>query len=686
MVPRFPLLLALALFPLAALASIRVSPERELTPRQVDLAAFDQKNAHIATDGVSFFTIWEDNFDILGARLDASGALIDQTPVAVDATSNPVVLPEIAWGTDRYLAVWQTGSGVRGRFIERDGAMQEPFDIAGRTGYAGRMHIAFNGSVFLVMWLDATFRGAIVDPSGRVLATTEITRDFTTSETDLVAMGGTFYFAYGVYRSDGMHVTALPIEASGEVGSKIEVAPPLRFGEKIHAAARANDLLIAWSADQAIHSVRLTRDAVGAVETIPVGFMWLENIVVDGFDYLLVYGDNAQKFARRAGAPATTPLPVSAPPESLLLDAATSGTRIATIMRRYSPFDATGGDLYTTVFGENAIAPLATGPRHQELPAIAAAGATKLVVWREHETSERKVALRALRLDASGAPLDAQPIELGASTSRSAPQVASNGTGWLVVWGSNNIVHAVRVSHDGTVIDAAPLPLGNQLIGDIGVVWDGRSYVVAFGAGVHTTYAMTVVRVPASGSPELPFGVHAPAPSGSPAIAAGPNGTLIVWYYINHIQGVLLSRTDVITPLALATDYGYPSSVAWNSDAFLLVASYRGTLHWLRIDAFGNASQSPASIDAPGAVTPRVTAFGDAFLLLWIDSDLRAAIINRDGRVAAAPAVIGPAGVTFAAADAQLVTSHPIGHPSHFASRLFVQTIEWTMLKRRAAR
>ena len=691
MMPRFPLLLALALVPLAALGSIHISPERELTPRQFDLPAFDQSDPHIATDGESFFTVWEDAFNILGARLDANGTLIDEIPLPVATTGNSKVDPEIAWDTDRYLAVWQSGAGIHGRFIERDGTMQEPFDIATRAGYAAITHVAFNGSVFLVMWRDQTFRGAIVDPSGRVLAKSEITpqTEFIRDETgtDLVAMGETFYFTYGVYRADGFHVVAVPVDASGHTGGRIELTSPIRTGEKIHAAARANDLLVGWSSEQAIHSVRITAVGPGLVESIPVGAMWLENIVVDGSDYLLVYGDNVQKFARRAGIPAAEAFPVSAPPDSLLSDVATGHTRIVAVVRRHSPFDGMGGDLYTMLFGENVIAPLATAPRHQEYPAIASAGATKLVVWREQLTSERKVALRALRLDANGEPLDAQPIELIASTVLSPPHVASNGSGWLVVWSRLGTVYAVRVAPDGTVLDAAPLVLGNQLIGTIGVVWDGTSYVVAFGGGVGTTYAIGVTRVPSTGSPAPRFGIGAPAPSGSPAMAVGPEGTLIVWNYSNQTQGALLSQRDTLTPLRLATDFGFVTSAAWNRDTFLVIAIRNGTLRWLRVDPFGNPSESLQSISAPGVVRPQVTPFGDTFLLLWSDSSLRAAILNRAGEIAGEPVIVGPAGGgTFAAADGVIVVSHSIGHPAHFDSRLFVQTIEWTLPRRRAVR
>jgi len=85
-------------------------------------------------------------------------------------------------------------------------------------------------------------------------------------------------------------------------------------------------------------------------------------------------------------------------------------------------------------FGETALRPLEVAPRHQELPDIAAAGDVKLAVWLETMTSERTRTVVARRFDAAGNPLDPQPIELGSVFNPYQLHVASNGTGWLVVW------------------------------------------------------------------------------------------------------------------------------------------------------------------------------------------------------------------------------------------------------------
>jgi hypothetical protein len=691
MAPRYPIALFLLLFlAIPAFPLIRTSTERELTARQVDVAAFDQTNAHIATDGSSFFTVWADfGGGVLGARLDSNGVVVDTTPLVIAADGT---LPEIAWGVDRWLAVWQTENGVNARFIERDGTMREPFEITSSQLFNGvETHLAFNGSVFLVTWLDSiNWRGRIIDLDGRLLAGVAlpgIDRD-----TDLGVLAGTFYFAYAARNetNNAFLPKLTTIDASGAMSAPVQIGPENVLVEKFHIAARANDLLIAWSTSrgQGLNDVLVTVAGVGAVETIAVPFKWLENIVVDQIGYLLVYGDNNQKLARRAGLAAVALFDVEAPALTIMSDTVTNNTRTVSILRRFNAFDTMGGDLYLQNFGETAVRPLAAAPRHQERPDLAAAGDVKLAVWLEYDTAARTRVNVAMRLDSSGAPLG-PPIAIGTTTNPYRPRVASNGTDWLVVWRTDLNVYARRVAHDGTLLDAAPLLLdGLRPQTDLDVVWDGTSYVVVWGGGVKLFISVLgAARIPASGNPSPAFIVESRPPVPNPVIAAGPNGALIVWNFSNQIHGALLSPSDVITPLTFSVPYGYVSSIAWNKDAFL-VAMRGGTpfgaeLSWMVVDAFGNVRSHTAIETKYANGTAHVSAFGDDFLLLWNDPEPHAAIIDRDGKVISGPVTIGEAVNSAVAEDGWVLTSHTIGLPSRLISRVFLQTIELVANARR---
>jgi hypothetical protein len=689
--PRYSLVLALSLllaFP--TLAAVRAGSERELAARQLDVASFDQRNGHIATDGSSFLTVWEDNLtDVLGARLDPNGTLVDVTPLVVQRDA---VAPEIAWGRDRYLAVWQTpwpGARVRGRFVERDGTMGEPFDIGARThSSVGRTLLAFNGQLFLVMWYDTTWRGAMIDLAGSVVR--EITGPYAHPDAALGALDETFYFAYGALLDRDMQAHVVTIDGTGRLGTTVPVGEPAQLVELMQIRARNHDLLVAWSSGQGrrLHDVRVTRQGIGSVETIEVDFKWLQSVVVDGFDYLLVYGDSGQTLARRAGATTVASFPIPAPSYAVMSDAATAASRIMTVLRVYDPFRVIGGDLYVAPFGETAVTPLAVGPHHQAFPHIAATGEVKLAAWLEHKPAEQRLAIVATRVDRGGHALDPQPRDLGSADLGSAPYVATNGDGWLVIWRRGSSLYAVRFAGNGTPLDPEPLRIGNNVQGTIAAAWDGGDWVVVFSSGPRFHFAQVhAVRVPASGTPAEPFRLAAEIPTTNAVIAAGTNGSLIVWNFGTELRGVLLSRNDVVTPLAFHVPISFVTGIAWNRDTFLITAIESGgqTIRALRVDAFGNLSTIPWSLQSSAVTSPRVSPLGEDFLIVWKDGALRAVIVDRAGNLVSGVAAISPEGGTAAPSDGLIVSAHPIGHPSRNLSRVFAQTIERTGDRRRRA-
>jgi hypothetical protein len=690
MAPRYPIALFLLLFlAIPAFPLIRTGAERELTARQIDVAAFSQTNAHIATDGSSFLTVWEDagGGGILGARLDANGGVVDETPLVI-ATNG--ALPEIAWGGGRYLAVWQHTGGMSGRFIERDGTMREPFLIGTYQLYSPiETHLAFNGTVFLALWFNARWHGRIIDQSGTPGAGVSIPDSST--EGDLAALGGTFYLACRFW-NDAVPVYTprlVTIDGGGRTSAPMDIGKANVLVEKMRIAARPDDLLVAWttSRGQELNDVRITTAGAGPVESIPVPFKWMEHIVVDEFDYWIVYGDNNQKLARRPGL---SPLQIAAPPRTTMSDAATGSTRVVTILQYLNQFDTIGSDLYLQNFGETTLRPLEVAPRHQESPDIAAAGDVKLAVWLETMTGERTRTVFARRFDAAGNPLDAQPIALGSTFNPHPVRVASNGTGWLVVWRNDGYILAARVAHDGTLLDPVPLKLNDsQAQSPATVAWDGSTYVVTYTAGVKVFFAILyAVRVPATGNPGQPFVVERSVPVLNAAIAGGPNGALIVWNYSNQVRGALLSQGDVITPIAFQVPYGYVTSVAWNRDTFLVAmkngAPLNPTVSWFTVDAFGNVVTAPPPIDTlPAIAWTHASAFEDGFLLLWNDPELHAAITGRDGKIVSGPVVIGSSTNSAAAVDGWILTAHTIGHPSRLITRVFLQTLELVANARR---
>ncbi len=132
------------------------------------------------------------------------------------------------------------------------------------------------------------------------------------------------------------------------------------------------------------------------------------------------------------------------------------------------------------------------------------AGAT-LVVWQDSRAGatgapqwgSAPVDILAQRFDDRGQPLDATPRVIAAGVmDQATPDVAWNGSQWLVVWASRRLVGefgttvdvvGVRVAPDGAVVDEVPLAIGaNPVQNEVSpaVASDGVGWVVAWRAGV----------------------------------------------------------------------------------------------------------------------------------------------------------------------------------------------------------
>jgi PKD repeat protein len=156
----------------------------------------------------------------------------------------------------------------------------------------------------------------------------------------------------------------------------------------------------------------------------------------------------------------------------------------------------------------------------QRAPAIAAGPGMSLAVWAdrrsypagvmfgEYETASD---IYAVRLDANGAALDPVPFVITqAPGAQENPQVAWNGTHWLVLFESYDVhgtgyyyqksLEAVRVAPTGAVVDARPIKIRN--VAPSGQSWtaasDGNNWVVAFMRG-NSVSALQLLRITAAG-------------------------------------------------------------------------------------------------------------------------------------------------------------------------------------------
>ncbi len=165
--------------------------------------------------------------------------------------------------------------------------------------------------------------------------------------------------------------------------------------------------------------------------------------------------------------------------------------------------------------GDTTISPAAGA---QSSPAIAQGGNTVLVVWTDGranttDTSGLETAddIYGMRFDAAGVPLDALPIPIATvQASQGQPQIAWNGSTWLVMFESYSIsgtggyyeksLAFVRVSPSGQVLDPKPVPIFNAvpITGQWAVASNGDTWVVAFW-GTAASGDLTAIRISPDG-------------------------------------------------------------------------------------------------------------------------------------------------------------------------------------------
>ncbi|MBM7115691.1 TolB family protein [Archangium primigenium] len=161
-------------------------------------SGYSRFNPKVAYGGTSYLIVWceyrsNTSYDIYGARVSSDGMVLDTTgiPISSDATSQ--YDPTVAYDGANFLVVWReynsnTNNDIRGARVSSNGAVLDTNSISISTASNDQHNpvVAFNGTNFLVAWLDyrigsGAIYGARVSSSGTVLDANGIPIATTTS-------------------------------------------------------------------------------------------------------------------------------------------------------------------------------------------------------------------------------------------------------------------------------------------------------------------------------------------------------------------------------------------------------------------------------------------------------------------------------------------------------------------------
>lgn len=685
----------------------------------ISSASGGQLSPSVAWDGENFCVVWEDfrvgsDPQILGARVDASGTVIDPSGITISAAANAQRSPKVAWGGENVLVVWEddrcggsTCSDIYGTRLSPSGVVLDPQGVAISTadGEQSSPSLAWNGTDYLVVWGDGRCEsancidvyatrvspsGAVRDPQG--IAVSSASNDQT--RPSVGADGSGWLVAWedercgGAFCADvyGTRVSGSGTVLDGVDGVAISTAASAQV---VPAVASGGDgFLVTWSDFRSGTSADLygtTVSAAGAVEepggdplVAAAGAQYAPTAVFAGSGYLAAWEDGG------CGDPMCSDILVA----------------------------RLGAD-GSVVSGSVAI--VSTAADAEFTPAAAYDGANFLEVWADPSAGGSDIYGTLLGPD--GSPQGASRIPIStAAGAQDSPEVAWDGTSYLVVWvdgrsGASDI-YGARVSPQGEVLDPGGIPISTAIQDQFGpkVAWGGSSYLVVW-LDARSGLAVFASRVSESGEVMDASGIRISRASdgqGPPALACDGATCLVIWvdYSAATSHDVFGARVsdageilDVppITVSSAANGQSAPE-VAWNGEEY--VAVWEDFRLGSSFDVFGaRISASGATLDPsgiaistePGAqFAARIAWNGVNWVVVWADSrsgrddDLYSARLGASGALVPA----GSTGLAIAASSREegfpKVVAGPAGRaaivynrfspsPEHGSQRAFMR-------------
>lgn len=483
---------------------------------------------------------------VYGNRLSSSGTLTDGGTGFLINTNVPG-LPAVSCNGPDFLVAWvyapywNSGTTFGARVKASDASVKDPtgFNISQRSYLPFSTAAVGNvGTNFCVVWdQDASpdddtgdIWGAFVSGSGAVTALTLMSTDGSSISgkgyMDVAALGTTYLVSWQDTRNDYGDIYATLVTESGLVqtpsGIAICATGDTQQEPHVTASTAGNQFFVVWddyrSGSSGIYGARISSggtvlDANGfLIQSSPVQGPAVE---ASGTNYLVTW----VRLGLQAKRVAT---------DAYILDS--------------SPFQ---------------IAPSASSMTYADIASI---GTNWLVTW--HQVSPN-YNVYANRVTSTGTVLDGNGF--GVSTNSSiqfSPQVAANGTNYLIVWGDtrNGVmdVYAARISPSGTVLDSEGIPVCLEVGGQyyLGVASDGADFYAVWqdnrgGAGMydHTLYGGLILAngvVPNTLGSQLDSTSTPNARSNRPGLASGSRHRYLVAY-----QAGSDARARFITPQKL---------------------------------------------------------------------------------------------------------------------------------------
>ena len=662
----------------------------------ISAAAHQQGVPAVAFNGTDYLVVWQDerngSTDIYGARVSASGAVLDTAGIAICAAARDQESPAIASDGTQCLVVWTdlstTYSNVHGARVSASGAILDAAGIAISTATNSQRSpaVAFDGTNYLVVWEDlrnaapylndiyasrVTTAGVVLDPAGKA-----IMKAGGTQMEPAVAFNGTNYLVVWVDSrgADGNgSVFGSRVNTSGTALDPTGVDVSLYRAEHSRVTSDGTDFMVVWQDYRDFAGGKTYGARVSAAGTVldPGGLAISsvpnpsivpssEAIAFGGTSYLVVWEDiRTEEYCHISGARVSS--------GGVVLDSGGVAVSIG-VNSQLKPGIAFDGTNYLVVWSDwrnssydiygvrvsadgNVLDPggiaISAAPGFQTDPCAAFDGTNYLVVWEDTRSGGLTPHTYGARVSVGGTVLDPGGIAISSSTKdESFPVVAFDGTNYLVVWqetivNSPAVIRGARVSTDGVVLDPAGIIISASTTSRWypGVAFDGTNYLVVWSDWRNYNYDAYATRVSTVGVVLDPGGIAVStnaAEQYAPAVAFDGWNYLVVWAdYRNgsaYMYGARVTVAGAVLDtagIAISTaggGMGYPVVAFDGMDYRVVWADYRNgsaDIYGARVDPEGNAL-NPAgvciSMDACDQLYPALARGGGSDMLVAYQS------------------------------------------------------------------
>jgi PKD repeat protein len=543
----------------------------------VSPAAGDQSAPAIARGSNTMLVVWADNRanpsgvyawseyetsrDIYGVRLDLAGNVLDSVPLAIVARRSNQNYPKICWNGSNWLVVYQSvdvgGTGYYQDSIEAvrvapSGQVldDQPIKLYGLTT-SGGWAVASDGNNWVVVnqgtptgndivAVRISAAGAVLDPPTRVLVPSTNNARFGGL---LAYAGGVFVFTYGDDSSLklGRFDSNLTLLAPAPQPLDVTFSDLAANGTSFYAVWNRQDL------DGLVHVVGSRVSTAGAIldgngvnlsGTKEPSAYATTAVAWDGVNWRVTWGQLSTFWIARVNSSGAVLDPGSVAVAGVQTGR-TAGNGAGALQVIWTVLTNNNSDAFTANISSGNVAgpnrPLSVGAPSQMRPEVATSGGGYMVVY--HSSTDARSRVLAQPLDAAGNSLTAEPVQLDAGSSVNGPgtpNVAWNGTLYLVSWGATNGIVAQRLSATGAKLDAAPFMVMSGCFGPTDVAALGNDFLVTGRkVGISIQYISPVAaRVSGAGTvlDASPLALGYSYLRTAPAVVALGNRWLAAWH------------------------------------------------------------------------------------------------------------------------------------------------------------